>query len=164
MAIKTAWYICPYKREKAFPPSKYSRYCAMCDYSKNIKIDGGGWAETEVLGNRAIVKVKAEEATLIILDGVFKRIPKDSLADSLADLSPTIKQALKNEILDMGYTVQEIQDRLPNDIGTYTLKDILKFMTIKRRAPRFVEAIDDVIFDGAESQCISITDIDKKVR
>jgi len=160
------WYIVPYKitqMEQGGPNNK--RYCAMDDYT-NIIIyqDGGNWSETEVLGNRAIVKVKASLATLTMLNGVFKRVPKDRLDDPLSDLSTEIKQALKNEALDMGYTIEEIQERLPNPIGTYTLRDVLKFYATKRRKPRWNDSTSEIVCDGIDQQCRTIESVDAEVQ
>lgn len=161
--LKTAWYIVQYKRR--LPARRPSRYCAMDDYTQQIIYkDGGNWSEAEVLGDRAIVKVKAEETTMETLNGVFKRIPKDLLDDPLSDLSAGVKTALKNEALDMGYTLAEINDKLPNPIGTYTLRDVLKFMATKRLKPRYDKDTDTIVCDGIEQQARSIESVDEAVR
>ncbi len=150
-----AWYISPYKikKEPLGATHHNRRYCAMNDYTSVIFGEGGNWTEVEVLGNRAIVKVRASAGTLTILNGAFKRIPKDILNDSLSDLPSGAKQALKNEAIDMGYSIAELQARFPNDLGTYILKDVLKFYAKRRRKPRY-DAIDDTIYmDGNERSC-----------
>jgi hypothetical protein len=161
--LKIAWYIAPYKRDlrvNGFP----TRYCAMNDYTQQIiYTDCGKWVETEVLGNRCIVKVKAEESTLLTLNGVFKRIPKDLLDDSLSDLSASVKTGLRNEVLDMGYTLSEINNKLPNPLGTYTLRDVLKFMATKKYEVRYDADKDEIVCDGKECQCRSIESIDEAV-
>jgi len=161
---KTTWYIAPYKiRETIFSPvGGPVRYCAMDDYTQQIiYADGGKWSEIEILGDRAIVKVLAEEVTLIILNSVFKRIPKDRLDDSLSDLSTAIKTTLKNEILDQGYTIQEIKNSLGNDLGAKTLRDVLKFMASKKLHPRLQDG--DIVFDGDFVSCNDVEVIDGKV-
>lgn len=161
--LKIAWYIAPYKRR--INQRRPSRYCAMDDYTQQIiYIDGGNWAETEILGDRAIVKVKAEETTLSTLDGVFKRIPKDLLDDTLADLPTAVKTALKNEALDMGYTIEEINAKLPNPIGTYTLRDVLRMMATKRLRPRYDKNTNTIICDGEEQPVRSIENIDEAIK
>lgn len=168
-----AWYIAPYKREdsegfdKTKPLSMHNhpgRYCAIEDYGKQIYANGGNWAVTEVLGDRAIVKVKAEPSTLATLNIVFKRMPKDRLDDPLLDLSLAVKIAIINKILDMGYTIQEINDRLPNDLGTYTLRDVLKMMATRRRKPRYDAIADKIICDGAIQPVRPIEDVDNAVK
>lgn len=157
------WYICPYKRVLNTP--QHIRYCAMDDYTKQIIYqDKGNWSETEVLGNRAIVKVKASASTLAILDGVFKRIPKNALNLSLSDLTTTQKNFLKNEALDMGYSLKEINVRLPNPIGTYTLRDVLGFFATRRLKPRYDVINDTIVCDGIEQPVREIGDVDNAVK
>jgi len=62
--MTTAWYICPYKRGANTNSGDFIMpvlYCTMYDYTEMIRSVGGHWVETEVLGNRAIVKVRAGE-------------------------------------------------------------------------------------------------------
>lgn len=159
-----AWYIVPYNIVQDLPDLEYRlRVCAMNDYTGTIRADGGDWSETEVLGNRAIVKVRALVATLVMLNGVFKRIPKNRLDDPLSDLSTAAKQALKNEALDMGYSIAELQERFPNDLGTYTLRHFLKFLTKRRLKPRYDAGVDTVKIDGIEQACKDIDIVDIEV-
>jgi len=160
MAI--AWYIVPYKLNRG--EGDLYRYCAIKDYSPQIIADGGKWAETEVLGDRAIVKVRASDSTLSILDGQYKHLPKDRLDDSLTDLPANIKQALKNELLDMGYSIDEIRARFGEDLGQYTLRDILRFATTRRLKPRYDAQADKVVCDGIDQKCRPIESVDAKVQ
>ena len=158
-----AWYICPYKRD--LTETRPTRYCAMDDYTQQIiYIDGGNWTEIEILGDRAIVKVRASAGTLAILDSVFKRLPKDRLDDSLSSLSSGVKNAIKNEILDAGYSSAELQGKFGNDIGNFTLRDVLKFMARRRLKPRYDNATDTVICDGAVQPVRAIEDVDATVK
>lgn len=78
--LQIAWYICPYKRRLDAP--RPTRYCAMDDYTQQIiYTDGGNWSETEVEGDRAIVKVSASKDTLKELNKVFERLPDDFLTN-----------------------------------------------------------------------------------
>ncbi len=156
------WYIVPYKRLDNNTVRPY-RYPAILDYTQQIKNDGGKWAETDVLGNRAIVKVKATTATLTTIDGVFKRIPASILNNKLSSLTTAQKTALRNEMLDMGYTLAEIQEKLPNDLGTYTLRDVLKFMATRRLRPRYNQPTDTIICDGIVQPVRTIESVDNAV-
>ncbi len=159
------WYVAPYKIKQEVPDGlRNMRYCAMDDYTNTIFAESGNWSETEILGNRAIVKVRASESTLTILNDVFKRIPKNRLDDTLSDLSTTVKQALKNEALDMGYSIVELQERFPNDLGTYTLKDVLRFYAKRRLKPRYIASTDEIKIDGIEQVCKSIESVDAEVQ
>lgn len=155
MAI--AWYIVPYKR-RPMPPEVVKpipiRYCAMDDYTKQIVADGGKWSECEVLGNRAVVKVKASDSTIAILDGVFRRIPGTAALDrKLSDLTTSQKNAVRSELQDMGYTLTEIQSKLGSNIGNKTLGDLLRFIMTRTLKPRYDVATDAIMLDGEERPC-----------
>ena len=91
-----AWFICPYKRmtrdvggvpTPVVPPT---RYCAMDDFTALIRADGGDWHETEILGDHALVKVRAAPATLTTINGAlgFLRFPNHiDLNDAYPSLS-----------------------------------------------------------------------------
>ena len=155
-----AWYIAPYKIR--LYDSQF-RYCAIDDYTDLIiNTDKGNWSESEVLGNRAVVKVKASASTLIILDSVFERMPKDGLEDSLVTVAIGDKAALKNEGLDMGYSNIEWDEEFPNNLGTYKLKDILHFYTKRRLKPRWDGT--KIVIDGIEQACRTIESVDAEVQ
>lgn len=87
--MATAFFIAPYKRDLSFPGP--ARYCAMDDFTPLIRTDGGDWAEAEIVGNRAIVKVRASDATLntIASEPTFARLP--DIAAAMAQWSPRRK-------------------------------------------------------------------------
>jgi hypothetical protein len=138
----------------------------MDDFTAAIRADGGDWSETEVLGNHAIVKVRASETTLQTIAAAtgFSRLPKDRLGDSLSDLSTAVKTAIRDKMLALGYTAQEIQQRFGNDIGSYTLRDVLKFIATRRLKPRFDSNTDTIILDGAIQPVRPLEDVDLTVR
>jgi hypothetical protein len=151
--MPTAWFIAPYKAKPHKWPFRWARYCTMDDYTDAIRADGGDWSEVEILGNRAIVKVRASVATLATLAGVFKRLPKDRLDDSLADLPQAVRRALRDEALDQGYSLAEVQARFGDDLAGYRLRDVLRFMATRRRKARYDAANDLIVLDGAEVAC-----------
>ncbi len=157
------WFIVPYKRRIGHP--RPIRYCAMDDYTVAIVEAGGEWAEIEVLGDRAIVKVSAIPAVLAVLNAVpgFKRQPKDNLADSLSSLSTGAKADLRNELQDAGYASAEIRSQFGNDLGQHALGDVLRFMASRRRKPRYDPLTDEIVLDGPEQDCDSIDDLDGRV-
>ncbi len=158
-----AWYLCQYKRDINAPHP--ARYCAMDDYTAQIVADGGRWAETEVLGNWAIVKVSALPATLdaIAADPGFRRFGKSALALTLADLTAGQKAALLSWITNMGYSVAEVRAVLGNDLGAHTFGDFLRFMATRRRAPRYDQATDTIVLDGPDQACKSPDAVDAEV-
>lgn len=146
-----AWFICP-MREKPNPdyPVPVSRYCAMDDFTVLIRADGGEWSETEVLGNAAIVKVRANAATLTAIGAAvgFQRIPIDVLTQLLSTLSGAQRTAIRNRILAMGYTDAEITAALGANIGQRTLAQVLRFVATKRLRPRWDAVNQLIVVDG----------------
>ena len=161
--MSIGWYIVPYKRRTG--EDRPTRYCAMDDHTAAILAAGGAWAETEVLGDRAIVKVRATPAILTQLNGIagFIRLPKDILDDSLASLSSGAKTAIRNELQSAGYTLGEIQARFGSDLGQYTLRDVLQFFASRRLKPRYDAGTDTIILDGPVQVCRSVESVDGEV-
>lgn len=161
--MPTTWFICPYKRRDY--NNQIGRYCAMDDFTPQIIADGGSWSESEVLGNRAIVKVNADASTLSLIAGTtgFKRLPKDLLNSPLSDLTANQKQALRDEMLDMGYTEGQITARFGSELGNFILKDVLEFMATRRLKPRYDSGTDTIILDGAVQPVKSIERVDREV-
>ena len=83
-------------------------------------------------------------------DNDFRRLPKNSLDTSLSDLTNPQKTALRNFVLGLGYTAEEINQALPNNIGTYTLRDVIRFI-IKRRHNIIYNSATNTIEEGAEN-------------
>jgi hypothetical protein len=158
--MAVAWFICPYKRRNLDKPG---RYCAMDDFTPQIYGEGGKWSETEVLGNRAIVKVNASLETLQLISNTFKRLPKDLLDDSLSDLPNPIKRAIQDEILDMGYTIQEVKARFGNDLSQYTLRDVLRFMASRRLKTRYNAVTDEIEFSDTVVIPKDVNEVDREV-
>lgn len=155
-----AWYIAPYKRRE--DEDKPIRYCAMDNYTAGILESGGWWSETEVLGDRAIVKVRASGEMLATLDGVFKRLPFDHLGGSLASLTIEERSGLVGEMLDMGYSGGEITNAL-GDLQGGSLGDVLDFMATRRLQPRYDAQTDQIILDGPAQACRPVARVEAMV-
>lgn len=157
MAI--GWFICGYARDVSAPSP--TRYCAMDTFTTMIRADGGDWREAEYLGNRAIVKVRASAGTLTTIAGTtgFRRIPLTLLDDPLSSLTAGQRSAIRNEILDAGYTNAEINAALP-DLSTVTLRQVLQFITSRRLKPRYDSGTDTIICDGIVQPCTQPETID----
>ena len=167
--MSLAWFIVPYKRR--IGAVRPLRYCAMDDANSVVFADGGDWQETEILhtaiptvggsAGKAIVRVRASVAMLADLETVYRRLPKSSLDDSLSDLSNPIKRALRDELEDAGYTLQEIQARFGNDIGAFTLRQVVNFAASRRQNPRFDPINDRFVCDGAVQMCREVLDVER---
>lgn len=155
-----AWFLCPYRRQSDVPFP--ARECAMNQFTDLIRADGGDWSETEVLGDAAIVKVRASAATLAGINATagFTRLPKDLLDDPLSSLTNTQKTALRDLIESLGYPRAEWQAALGTNLGERTLREVVRFIATRRRKPRYDQATDTIILDGPVQACRSIDEVD----
>lgn len=163
--MATGWYIVPYKRvESGMFSSLPTRYCEMDDYTHDIiYVYGGAWTESEVLGDRAIVKVRTRQAILDVLDNRFTRLPKDRLDDPLSDLSPSVINHMRDWALDCGYSLDEIHEAFAGGLENYTLRDYLHFLAQRRLKPRWDREADEIILDGPVQGCRSVESVDEEV-
>ena len=156
-----AWYLVPYKRTITGPQP--GRYCAMDDFTAQIRADGGDWSETEILGNMAIVKVRASTETLQVLNAAFTRLPVDRLKEPLSSLTAGQLTTLRNRVLALGYDLQELRDALGDDLSVLTLKDVLRFMASRRKRPRYDADTDTIILDGRDQACRPVESVERAV-
>lgn len=121
----------------------------MDAFTDAIRADGGSWAETEVLGQRAVVKVNASTATLSTIAGTagFTRVPLARLEDPLSSLTNGQRTAIRNLILGLGYAPAEVTARFPN-LAQATVGDVLRFMASRRRKVRYDAQTDAIVDDG----------------
>lgn len=168
--MAAGWFISSYDQLFGKAPGRRTKRCiispAVNRYIVQIKADGGWWSAIEILGERCLVKVKASITTLqtIAADSDIKRLPKNHLNDSLSDLSTNVKQAIKTEILAMGYTMAEVQARFPNDLRTYTLRDVLKFVATRRKIRRYDPVSNATVWDGADTSRVrDIEGVEKRI-
>lgn len=165
--MATGWFICRYIRPLIGPYTSdpRGRACAMDRYTAMIRADGGDWRETEVRGNRTLVKVRAAAGTLttIAADPDIIRIPVALLDDPLLSLSAGQRAVLLDELQGMGYTLGEIQAALGSDLATITLGQLLRFAATRRLAARFDAATQAIVCDGAVLPCDSIDALHRQV-
>jgi len=160
-----AWFICPYKRMNPgkTPPT---RYCAMDDFTVDIRADGGDWDETEILGDHAIVKVRAETTTLTTINAApgFMRIPTHTdLMATLGGLTAGQRNAILNKLEALGYSNAEVVAALPANWQAVTLGQVLRFAATRRLKPRYDSGTDTIICDGAEQPVKSIDHVHERV-
>lgn len=145
-----AWFVVPYKRRNPgeFPAK---RYCAMDDFTTQIFADGGNWDETEILGDHALVKVRAAAGTLTTINAApgFLRIPGHfDFSDTLGDLTANQRTAILDKLLALGYPQTEINAALPADWTLITLGQVLRFASRRRLRARYDANTDSIIVDG----------------
>ena len=162
-----AWFICTYNRRTPPPtPGRATRYCAMDDHTATIRADGGDWSESEVLGNYALVKVRAAAATLTTIGATagFYRIPAAaSLTTPLSTLTGGQRTALRARLEAMGYDTAEITASLGSNLALRTLGDVLRFAASLRRKPRYDAIADEIVMDGDIRTCKPIDDVDREI-
>ena len=159
MAI--GWYIVPYVQH---PEILRRRYCQIDDYSPQIYAAGGHWMETEILGNRALVKLRAPVNIQNNAKNNYKKMPVENLDVPLTNLPTAQKQALRAELLDMGYTEEDVYARFGDDLSIYTLREVFTFMAQKRKEERYDEETQTHYFDGPDVSCKPIEEIDEGVQ
>jgi hypothetical protein len=158
-----AWFIAPYVRITIGNLPGVHRGCAVRQFHDQIKADGGKWRAAEVLGNKCLVKVSASAATLQTIAASYTRIPASRLDDPLSTLTNAQRTAIRQVILDAGYTVAEVNARFPN-LANNTLGDALRFLASRRLTPRYDQSTDTIILDGAVQSTINIDTLDGVVR
>jgi hypothetical protein len=176
--MPVGWFLIPYVRDDFVGGSRIrpGRRLPIDDLTPTIWADNGFpqgnvpgspefWTEAEVLGQHAIVKVRANVATLQSINAIagVLRIPVASLDDPLSSLTAPQRNALRDKVLSLGYTLAELQARFPNDLRTYTLRAVLTFIARRRRKVRYDEQSDTIVDDGPEQQVRPIDEVDGAV-
>lgn len=151
------FFICPYSVKVA--GGKKVRYCAMDDHTPIIK--HGGWSESEILGDRAIVKVSDSKSTLLSITAC-RRLPLDDLKTSLSTLTSDQITSVHDEIIDAGYPQEELDAAIP-DLKNSNLEDVLKFLATRRLKPRYDFVGDKFVIDGPTQPVKSIDTLDKEI-
>lgn len=154
-------FIVPYERItlRAGP----ARRCGMDRYTPQIAADGGEWREAEFLGNRALVKVRASASTLNTIESTenWYRVPNGALTldTTLGSLTLAQRNAVRNQVLDAGYSQAEIDAAFPN-LGAVTIRQALRFLLSRRLKPRYDSGTDTIVCDGSEQACLDLNDVD----
>ena len=156
-----AFYLVPYALR--IGTDRPTRYCQMDDFTSQITADGGTWSEVEVLGNHAIVKVRASAATHVLIDAQFQRIPVSRLDDPLNTLTTNQLLALRNKVVALGYSLPEINAALGSDLSLITLGQLLRFIASRRLKPRYDAGTDKIMLDGPVQVCESVDALDRRI-
>jgi hypothetical protein len=136
----------------------------MDDWTPQIHAAGGNWSEAECLGDRAVVKVLAPPALLqqiATAEPTFRRLPKDLLDDTLADLTNQQKTALRDWIEECGYPRAEWQADLGTDLGAVTVRQVLGFLLKRRLKPRWDGS--QIVLDGPVQPTRPLESVDAAV-
>jgi len=162
MAI--AWFVVQYVPYNDRPNT---RRLAIDAFTRQIEADGGSWAEAEVLGNYALVKVSASTATINAIKayGIFPATSYTGLDTLMSDLSNPEYKAIQDQLLLMGYTQAEINASLGSSLTLWrqkTFRQLLEFAATRKFNIRWNGTA--IVFDGEQQVCINPDVIDKRVK
>ena len=148
--MPVAWFIARYNVTVNYPDFPFATRTSAIDETQ-LEANGARWRSVE-LTNRLIYKIVASNAVLngvANLQGV-KRLPTDLIDSPLSDLTANQRQAIRDELLDQGYTLAEINAQFPN-LANATLRQVLKWMARHRTLPAFdVPTLSVVVSDKPE--------------
>jgi hypothetical protein len=82
----------------------------------------------------------------------------------LSSLTNQQRTAIRNRVLALGYTAEELDAALPGNLGNFTLRQLLQFIARRRRKVRYDAGADTVVDDGPEQPVRPIDDVDQAVR
>lgn len=148
--MPVAWYLVPFRRSNPgqTPPR---RELVIVDHAQALRAEGGAMTSSEVLGDHGLVKVRASGSMLntIAATAGVTRFKHVNLDDPLADLTDAEAASVKARALALGYVEAEWAAAFPNPLQTYTLRDLLAFVSQRRLTPRYDVATDAVVLNGA---------------
>lgn len=139
-----AWFIVPYQTDpNAYPvidPDTglehwvASRTLAInADLPYRVGEDNDLFMEIEVRGNRAVVRVEGKLLKVLDLTGKYYRLP-DFLSDTL-DKGDMLN--LRLQMLDMGFTDEDIDTAFPEGLAAVNLKDFINFTQSNLREMKY---------------------------
>jgi len=163
--MSVGWFVAPYNQKALTGYRARFRYCAMQDFDAAIRSDNGDWCEGEILGNSAIVKVRASLVTLsdIASTGGFSRLPGTDLNERLTALTTVQERQLQDLAGSLGYSGVEIDRSLGTDVRGKTLREYLTFLSTRRVRPRWDSPTQQIVFDQEIVPCRNLNDIDRNV-
>ncbi|NWJ46466.1 MAG: hypothetical protein HXX08_11355 [Chloroflexi bacterium] len=174
------WFICPAiltpnRNGAGFPPDIQ---CGMQKYNDQIVADNPGavsenWAESEQAYKHFIVKVRATQTTLDLINADTGFIFFTASLDSLITQSNAALTTLENKLTaaypnGLGIPLADIQATFGStgaSVRTHTYRELLNFIA---NYPRIIPTWDGTqfVFDtvnGAKAVCQSILTVDSRV-
>jgi hypothetical protein len=139
-----AWYIVPFVRD-GFVAGFPSRTLAINPLLvKTRGVTSHDFDFIEVRGNRAVVRVEADAAKVGQIDGLFYRLPIDDLVSKLDKVEIS---GMNDQLLDMGYSQDEIGAAFPDGLSQITLKEFINFAQSIVWRMKYDEKTDEIIED-----------------
>jgi hypothetical protein len=145
-----------------------ARYCALNDFNSAILASSGAWAESEVLGNVFLCKVRTNDAVLadITADTTYLPLPIGVNLDANLTITNAQRNAILTKLQDMGYTLTEIQNKMGSTLTAWQGKlnrDLLTLIATRRLKVASVDGAGNVTFSGAVVTPLDIAIVDAKV-
>lgn len=153
--MATAWFLCGFDQRVTHVPPYFMRYCRMDEFWPDISAAGGTWDYTEVLGGYAVCKVRASDTVLQTIANAagFFRVPVARLSDTLGSLNQQTIINIRDRVLAMGYTQEEVSAALPANWRQITLRQLLHFVSSRRRRLRLDRIQNTYSLDGEITIC-----------
>lgn len=168
--MPVGWFLAPYKRRVQPLEAGVARYCAVDDFTAQVLADGGWWEESEGLGDQAVVKVRASQATLTAIGttaGILE-VPRRwvRLLDTFADMTNGERNQIQSRLLSAGFAQAEINAALGanlNEWRTRSLADLLRLICSRRLKPRYDRVADAIVVDGPVQPTRPVEEVDLAV-
>lgn len=146
--MPVGWFFAPGKKRTNL--ARHSWYCAMDDFSSQVRAAGGDWYAIEVLGGDYIVKARATDALLTTIGATtgFLLLPFTSLNQSLSILTTQQRNVLTTRMQTQGYSAAEVSAALGDFSGTFG--QLLDFEGTRAFKARYTAGTDTFTFDGAQ--------------
>lgn len=160
-----AWFIAKFNVTVNYPNFPFATRTSAIDESQ-LAANGARWRSVE-LTNRLIYKIVASNAVLNAVANLanVKRLPTDLLDSPLSDLTANQRQAIRDELIDQGYTLAEINAQFPN-LANATLRQVLRYMARTRTLPAFdIPTLAVIASDKPEDvrACDSVDEVESAV-
>lgn len=148
--MPSAWFLMPFKVFEQRPDRDTRALEINFDpvVLDAYRTDGGEMRQIECRGNHALIKLRAfTQDTLDKVAGLpgTTRITTKQLNETLSDLTPAQKTALRNLIVGLGYALADVQAALGPDIGNRTVREVLRYI-VSQDQPGFTVNPDRTTF------------------
>ena len=166
-----AWFLVPYESNNLTDGIfiiRHRRRPVTSRYLPEIVADGGAVQTSEGLGNHAVARVRASQATLDLIAahaGVI-RVPQRwlRLVDNFTDMTNGERNQIENKLLSVGFTQAEIDAALGSTLAewrAHTLHDLLNLVCSGRIESR--RQGSNIIFDGPVRPCRPVAELERLV-
>lgn len=121
------------------------------------------WSATECGAGQALVYVEGDAEALAALaaDERFLMLPDKLMDAPLSDVSDKQAADIQARLLEMGYELREVQEKLAANLKQVTLRQVLQFCSQRRVKPVLVD--DVVTWTGEAVDAKPVEDVLREV-